>query len=66
MHHHRGYPPGHHAVAVRHRDGEVFVRRQDWPRNCDARSRHLRIGLDQRRKIGPGIAEQIVDPAVGQ
>jgi hypothetical protein len=61
-----GYPPRHHAVAVRHRDGKVFVRRQDGLRNCDARLLRLRICLDQRRKIGPGIAKQIVDPTVGQ
>ena len=51
---------------MRHRDGKVFVRRQDGLRNCDARLLRLRICLDQRRKIGPGIAKQIVDPTVGQ
>jgi hypothetical protein len=66
MHHHGRYPPRHHAVAVCHRDREIFVRRQDRPRNGNARLRRLRIGLYQGRKIGPGIAEQIVDTAIGQ
>jgi hypothetical protein len=66
MHHHGRYPARHHAVAVRHRDGEIFVRCQDRARNGNPGLRGLRIGFYQRRKIGPRIAEQIVDPAIGQ
>jgi hypothetical protein len=66
MHHDGGYAARHHAVTVRHRDGEVFVRCQDRPWNCNAGLRRLRISFYERRKIGPGVAEQIVDPAIGQ
>src|SRR5262245_1269040 len=66
MHHNGGYAARHHAVTVRHRDGEIFVRGQDRPWNCNADSRRLRISFYERRKIGPGIAEQIVHPAISQ
>ena len=66
VHHHGRYPPGYHAVTVCHCDGEIFVGRQDRPRHGDARLRSPRIGLDEWRKIGPRIAEQIVDASISQ
>ena len=42
------------------------MRRQDRPRNRRTALRRLRIGLDDRREIRSGIAEQIVDASIGQ
>ena len=51
---------------MRHRDREIFVRHQHRPW-------HLGVGLlgaaerlDDRREIGAGIAEEIVDAVIGQ
>ena len=66
VHHHRLRAAGHQIGAVRHGDRQVLVRNQD-------RLRHLGIGLlgaaegfHDRRKIGAGIAEEIIDAVVGE
>ncbi len=66
VNHHRLRAPGHQIGAVRHADRQVLVRNQD-------RLRHLGIGLlgpaerfHDRRKIGAGIAEEVVDAVVSE
>ena len=66
MHHYGGDAPRDHAVTVRHGDGKVFVRGQDRLRNGDPGLRRLRVGFDHRREIRARVAEQIIDPAIGQ
>jgi hypothetical protein len=42
------------------------VRGEHRLRHGHAGPRRLRERLDERRKIGPGIGEQIFDPALGE
>jgi hypothetical protein len=51
---------------VRHRQGEVFVRREDRLRHRHAAPRRFGKGLDERREIGPGIGKEVFDPALGK
>ncbi len=66
MDHDGGNSSRHHGVAMRHRHREVLVGGEDRARNRRAVLHGVRIGLDDRRKVGAGIAEQIVDLAVGE
>ena len=66
MHHHRLRPAVHQVGAVRHGDREILVRHQH-------RLRHLGVGLlgaaegfDDRREVGAGIGEEIIDAVVGE
>ena len=66
MHHDRRHPARHHRVAVRHREGEVLVRREHRLRHRHAGPRGFRERLDERREIGARIGEQIFDPTLGE
>ena len=66
VHHHRLRAAVHQVGAVRHGDGEIFVRHQD-------RLRHLGIGFlgaaegfHDRREIGARVAEEIIDAVIGE
>ena len=65
MHHDELRPAGLQIIAERHRDGDILVRhghRLRHPPSCRLR---LGEGLDQRREIGAGIGEEIVDATIG-
>ena len=66
VHHHRLRAAGHQIGAVRHGDRQVLVRHQN-------RLRHLGVGLlgaaegfHDRRKVGAGIGEEIIDAVIGE
>src|SRR2546427_3444351 len=54
-------PAGDHGVAVGHRDGRHLVG------DCDRTGKQLavgataRVGLDDRREVGSGVAEEVLD-----
>ncbi len=66
MHHDRRHPPRRRGIAVRHRQRQIFVRRNQRLRRRQAAMRRLGVGLDDRRKIGPGIGEEVFDAALGE
>jgi len=51
---------------MRHRHRRVLVRHHDRPRHRPVAALGARERLDQRREIGAGIDEQIVDPVRGK
>ncbi len=51
---------------MRHREGEVLVGGEHRLRHRRTGPRGFRERLDERREIGPGIGEQILDPAFGE
>ena len=65
MHHDELRPACLQIIAERHRDGDILMRhghRLRHPPTC-----RLRLGesLDQRREIGAGIGEEIIDTTIG-
>jgi hypothetical protein len=66
MHHHRLRPPRLEEITLRHGDGDVLVRHGDGLGHFRAVRLRLRVGLDQRREIGTGIGEEVIDAAVGE
>ena len=66
MHHDRRHPARGGGIAVRHRHREILVRRDQRLRHGHAGMRRLRVGLDDRREIGAGIGEQVLDAAIGE
>jgi len=61
VHHHRLRPAAHHVDAVRHRDRRVLVRHDHRSRRRRAAGARARQRLDHGRKVGAGIAEQVID-----
>ncbi len=66
MHHDRRHPPRRHRIAMRHRQRQVLMRRDQRLRRRQPAMRRLGIGLDDRCEIGAGIGEQVFDAALGQ
>ena len=66
MHHHGLGAAGLRVGTMRHRDREIFVRHQDRPRQFHVAATPARKTFDDRRKVGAGIAEEIVDAVLGE
>ena len=66
VHHHGGNFPRNHRVTMRHGDGKVLVSSEDGLRHAHALLFGLGVGLDDRGKVGPGVAEEVFDPAIGE
>ncbi len=64
--HHRLWPPGDHRVAMRHRHRGILVRHHHRARYLAVGVGGAREGLDDRRKVGAGIAKQVVDAVRGE
>ncbi len=61
VHHQRLGAAGREIITMRHRDRGGLVRRDQRLGDRHARDRAVREGLDDRRKIGPAIGEEIID-----
>ena len=61
MDHDRLGPAGNHRVAVGHADGDVFVGHGDGRGELRAAGFTAGEGFDDRRKIGAGVGEDVVD-----
>ena len=64
--HHRLRAAVDHGNSVRHADGGVLVRHHHWRRHRAIAARGARECLDDRREVGAGIDEQVVDAVRGQ
>jgi hypothetical protein len=64
MHHDRRHTPRGRRIAMRHRQRQVLVRREQRLRRRLPAMRRLGVGLDDRREIGAGVGEQIFDAAL--
>jgi len=66
VNHHRLRATGHQIGAVRHADRQVLVRNQDRLGNLGVGLLGASERFHDRRKIGAGIAEEIIDAVVGE
>ncbi len=66
VHHDRLHAARDHRIAVGHADGDVLVRHEQGRGHPRAARGRARIGFDDRREIGAGVAEQVVDAARGE
>ncbi|MBV6487294.1 MAG: hypothetical protein GHHEDOFH_01238 [Pseudorhodoplanes sp.] len=66
VHHDRLRTAGHQVDAVRHRDREILVRHEHRLRHRMVGAPCARIGLHDRREIGAGIDEEIIDAVAGE
>ena len=61
MQHHRLGAAGHQIIAMRHAHRRVLMRDDERSRQVDAFGGGLGQAFDDRREVGAGIGEDIVD-----
>ncbi len=66
VNHHGLRMSGHQIGAMRHADREVFVRDEHGPRDLGIGLFGAAEGFHDRRKVGAGIGEEILDAVIGQ